>query len=68
MTTLSAPAERLYSLSELAELGYAGRATLTKMIKNGDVPGVLTPAGYKVRASDLHLIAVPVVPAGGEAA
>lgn len=58
----------LFSLRELEEAGYGGRATLTKLIKSGTVPGVLTPAGYKVYASNLHLIAVPVVPEGGDAA
>ncbi|AXK45932.1 MULTISPECIES: hypothetical protein [Micrococcales] len=60
--------ERLYSLRALEEAGYSGRATLTKLIKTGAIPAVLTPAGYKIRESDLHLIAVPVVPEGGDAA
>lgn len=60
--------DRLISLRELEQNGYGGRATLTKLIKRGEVPGVLTPGGYKVYESDLHFIAVPVVPEDGDAA
>lgn len=68
-TTASAatPAvDRLYSMKELSELGYGSRRHNLKLIADGALPAVLVAGAYKVRASDLHLIATPVVP-GSEA-
>lgn len=60
--------ERLYPLSTLAESGYGSRSTLKERIKRGEIPAVRVGNVIKVRSSDLHLIAVPVVPESGEAA
>lgn len=60
--------ERLYPLSTLAESGYGSRSTLKERIKRGEIPAVRVGNVIKIRSSDLHLIAAPVVPEGGEAA
>lgn len=52
--------ERLYSLRELSEMGYGSRRTLQTRIHEGKVPAVLVNHGYKIRASDLHLLAEQV--------
>lgn len=54
--------ERLIALRDLEQAGYGSRMTLTRLIKRGDLPAVRTPGGFKVRESDLSLIAVPVIP------
>ncbi|MFP3397656.1 hypothetical protein SB749_15100 [Brevibacterium sp. SIMBA_078] len=52
--------ERLYSLRELSEMGYGSRRTLQTRIHEGKVPAVLVNHAYKIRASDLHLLAEQV--------
>lgn len=61
-------ADRLYSMKELSELGYGSRRHNLKLIAEGKLPAVLVAGAYKVRASDLHLIAVPVTPECDDAA
>ncbi|MGO1971623.1 MAG: hypothetical protein ACTH2Q_01565 [Propionibacteriaceae bacterium] len=52
--------ERLYSLRELEQLGYGGRKTNARRITAGLLPAVQVGNAYRVRKSDLHLLAVPV--------
>ena len=54
--------ERLIPLRDLETAGYGSRATLTKLIKAGVIPAVVTPGGFKIRESNLALIAIPVAP------
>ncbi|WP_353113280.1 hypothetical protein [Microbacterium sp.] len=56
------PLERLYALSDLAEYGYGSAQNLRLRILAGKLPGVRVGSVYKIRESDLHLLAVPVVP------
>jgi predicted site-specific integrase-resolvase len=65
--------ERLYSLRELSDAGYSDRTTIMRHIRAGRIPALMTPGGYRIRESDLHFIAAPVVvetdtdTAGGDA-
>ena len=54
--------ERLYSLRELSEMGYGSRKTLQTRIHEGKVPAVRVNNAFKIRASDLHLLADQVGP------
>lgn len=64
VTTVSPDAAelRLYSIRELADLGYGSKPKIRERILAGVVPAVMVGNTYKIRATDLHLLAVPVVP------
>ncbi|WP_065573813.1 MerR family transcriptional regulator [Micrococcus luteus] len=59
----SSPLERLHTLKELEAAGYGARLTLTRRIHDGTLPAVMVGNRFKIRESDLHLIAAPVDPA-----
>lgn len=52
--------ERLYKLRDLAAAGYSSRVTLQRRITEGRIPAVKVSNTYKIRESDLPLIAQPV--------
>ncbi|WP_313420552.1 hypothetical protein [Brevibacterium casei] len=54
--------DRLYSVRELWELGYGSKNSIRALIADGVVPAVKVGNRFKVRESDLYLIAVPVTP------
>lgn len=57
----SAPTlERLYKLQELQDAGYGNRMTLLSLIHKGALPALKVGNAYKIRESDLHLIAEAV--------
>lgn len=64
-TPVFSSVERLYTLSELTELGYGSRATLYRWIADGTVPAVRTSpySAYKIRESDLSMLIHAVDPA-----
>lgn len=64
-TPVFSSVERLYTLSELTELGYGSRATLYRRIADGTVPAVRTSpySAYKIRESDLSMLIHAVDPA-----
>lgn len=57
---------RLFSLRELATLGYGSPRTNQKLITAGSVPAVLVGNRYKVRESDLRFLAEPVIAECGD--
>ncbi len=52
--------ERLYPLRELQDANYGDRTTLMKRIHDGTLPAVKVGNAYRIRESDLHLIAKPI--------
>ena len=64
-SSVISPVERLYTLSELTDLGYGSRATLYRRIADGTVPAVRTSpySAYKIRESDLPMLIHAVDPA-----
>lgn len=58
MTTMAL--ERRYSLREIQEAGLGTRVTLMARIKEGTLPAEMVGNTYKVRESDLRLLAQPV--------
>lgn len=63
MSALAPSIDRLYSLRELSELGYGSRNTNRELIAKRAIPAVIVGNSYKIRESDLHLLAVPVTDA-----
>ena len=60
--------ERFWKLSELQAAGRGERSTLMKRIHDHTLPAVKVGNSYRIRNSDLHLIAEPVgVPSTDEA-
>lgn len=59
--------EHLHGLRILAERGYGSRHHILNLIAEGKVPAVKVGKSYKIRDSDLHLLAEPVVPASLDA-
>lgn len=51
--------ERLYSLRELQNAGYGNRIVLNQRINRGELPAVKVGNAYRIRESDLGLIAIP---------
>ena len=62
-TASKALPERLYSLRELQDAGYGHRRTLMTRIGEGVLPAHRVGNAYRVRESDLHLLASPAMPA-----
>lgn len=56
----SAGPERLFTLRQLNEAGYPTRLTMYKKIRSGQVPAVRFGDSYRIRESDLPLIADPI--------
>ncbi|MFJ5108144.1 MULTISPECIES: helix-turn-helix domain-containing protein [unclassified Glutamicibacter] len=52
--------ERLYPLRELQDANYGDRTTLMKRIHDGTLPAVKVGNAYRIRESDLPLIAKPI--------
>lgn len=52
--------ERLFFLRELTAAGYGHRDTLHKRIADGELPAVRVGNAWKVRESDLPLLAQPI--------
>jgi hypothetical protein len=52
--------ERLFALRELSELGYGSRRTNLNLINAGLLPAVCVGTPFKVRESDLALLAAPI--------
>lgn len=49
--------ERWFSVREIEEAGLGDRQTTLRRIHSGDVPAVKFANSYKIRESDLHLLA-----------
>lgn len=60
--------ERLYPLRELQDANYGDRTTLMKRIHDRTLPAVKVGNAYRIRESDLHLIAKPVGDSSANAA
>lgn len=62
------PSDKLYRLSELAEMGYGSKRSNQKLIARGVLPAVRVGNIVKVRESDLHLLTAPLNPSetGGQ--
>lgn len=52
--------ERLFALRELSEMGYGSRRTNLNLINAGLLPAVRVGTAFKVRESDLPLLAAPI--------
>jgi excisionase family DNA binding protein len=52
--------ERLFTLRELTAAGYGSRDTLHRRISTGVIPAVKVGNTYKVKESDLRLLAEPI--------
>lgn len=60
MSVTTAPIQRLLTLRELESMGYGSRKTNQLRITKGLLPAVMVGNRYKIRESDLHLLAVPI--------
>lgn len=54
--------ERLFTLRTLSDRGYGSARWLYEQCRRGEIPAVRVAGTYKIRESDLGLIAVPVTP------